>query len=67
MRLFNFMISDDLDARVRGESVRTGAPMAEVVRRAIDAYLGEAAGRGMGTRPRISKDTEGTRGHLEQP
>lgn len=39
MRLFNFKIRDDLDARLKAESERTGAPMSEIVRRAIHEYL----------------------------
>lgn len=39
MRLFNLMIDDDLDRDLKAESKRTGAPMAEIIRRATRRHL----------------------------
>jgi predicted DNA-binding protein len=39
MRLFNFMIADSLDTRLRSESERSGVPMSVIARRALERYL----------------------------
>ena len=39
MRLTTLKMPEELIDRLRGESVRTGAPRAEIIRRAIVAYL----------------------------
>lgn len=39
MRLFNFMIPESLDRRLQAEHRRSGVPMSEIARRAIDRYL----------------------------
>jgi predicted DNA-binding protein len=41
MRNFNFMIDRRLDAKLKAEHKRTGTPMSEIVRRAINRYLTE--------------------------
>lgn len=38
-KTFNFVIDPDLKARLVADSDRTGAPLAETVRRAINEYL----------------------------
>jgi predicted DNA-binding protein len=35
----NLSLPGDLRARLQAERVRSGAPLAEIIRRAIDAYL----------------------------
>jgi predicted DNA-binding protein len=42
MRNFNFIIPPDLDTRLKAESERTGAPMSEIIRRAVRDYLEES-------------------------
>lgn len=39
MRLFNFHIPGPLDARLKEESRRTGIPLSEIARRALDEHL----------------------------
>lgn len=39
MRLFNFMIDEATDSRLKAESIRTGVEMSEMARRAIKVYL----------------------------
>ena len=39
MRLFNFMIPNDLDKAIKAESERTGVPMSEIARRGLISYL----------------------------
>jgi hypothetical protein len=43
--LLNWCVSVDLKARLRAESERTGAPLAEIVRRAVVRYLDRAPPR----------------------
>ena len=38
-RNFNFKIPSELDSELKAEAQRTGAPMSEIVRRAIKIYL----------------------------
>ena len=44
-RNFNFVIPGDLDALLKAESERTGAPMSEIVRRSIGEYLARSKRR----------------------
>ena len=37
--MFNFHIPGPLEGRMRAEADRTGLPLSEVVRRALDEYL----------------------------
>jgi predicted transcriptional regulator len=39
MKKFNFVIPDELKARVDAESDRTGASLGEIARRALNEYL----------------------------
>jgi predicted DNA-binding protein len=39
MKLFNLMLPEDLLERLKALSKKTGAPVAELVRRAIEAFL----------------------------
>jgi hypothetical protein len=48
----SLVLSAELYVRIQAEQERTGAPMAEIIRRALDAYLTprEQAARKGGTR-----------------
>lgn len=39
MQLVHVHVSDELRTRLKAESERTGAPVAELIRRAADEYL----------------------------